>query len=303
LVKAYSLQLKQERVAALNAAKASVASLTEQGFTTLEVSGAFKSVEKDIVRGQNFGIKVYGLMAVTPKPFAKSPLRSAFCPACTDRHCLPVAKHRRWWWPPWARVMMSRLIHALEGSHRESFMLHYNFPPYSVGETGRMSWPAAVVKLVMASWPGVRFARCCPARLTIPIPFAWCRKLPNPMVPARWPRSGGSSLALMDAGVPLAKPVAGIAMGLIKEDKKFAVLTDILGDEDHLGDMDFKVAGTQDGITALQMDIKITSITQEIMKIALEQAKEGADAYSGRNGQGADHRTRRNPCQRPENSE
>jgi polyribonucleotide nucleotidyltransferase len=85
----------------------------------------------------------------------------------------------------------------------------------------------------------------------------------------------GSSLALMDAGVPLAKPVAGIAMGLIKEDKKFAVLTDILGDEDHLGDMDFKVAGTQDGITALQMDIKITSITQEIMKIALEQAKDG----------------------------
>ena len=103
----------------------------------------------------------------------------------------------------------------------------------------------------------------------------------------------GSSLALMDGGVPLKRPVAGIAMGLIKEDRGFAVLSDILGDEDHLGDMDFKVAGTEQGITSLQMDIKITSITPEIMRIALDQAKDGPSAHPGRDGQGADRRPHR----------
>ena len=131
----------------------------------------------------------------------------------------------------------------------------------------------AAVKLVMANWPGGQSIRCCRQKMNSRTPFGWCLRLPNQTAHLLWRQSAVHPLALMDAGVPLAKPVAGIAMGLIKEGDEFAVLSDILGDEDHLGDMDFKVAGTDAGITALQMDIKITSITPEIMEIALDQAK------------------------------
>lgn len=273
LVKAYSLQLKQERVAALNAAKASVASLTEQGFTTLEVSGAFKSVEKDIVRGQilDKGVRIDGRDTKTVRQIASE---VGILPRVHGSSLFTRGETQALVVATLGTGDDEQLIDALEGSHRESFMLHYNFPPYSVGETGRMSGPGRrEIGHGKLAWRAIR--PLLPSKADYPYTIRVVSEITESNGSSSMATVCGSSLALMDAGVPLAKPVAGIAMGLIKEDKKFAVLTDILGDEDHLGDMDFKVAGTQDGITALQMDIKITSITQEIMKIALEQAKEG----------------------------
>ena len=168
----------------------------------------------------------------------------------------------------------AQIIDALTGERKEPFMLHYNFPPFSVGETGMMGSPKRreighgnlAKRGVKAVMPGIE-------------KFPYVIRVVSEILESNGSSSMasvcGSSLALMDAGVPIKAPVAGVAMGLVKEGSRFQVLTDILGDEDHLGDMDFKVAGTKDGITALQMDIKITSITREIMKVALEQAKSG----------------------------
>ena len=168
----------------------------------------------------------------------------------------------------------AQIIDALDGERKEPFMLHYNFPPFSVGETGMMGSPKRreighgnlAKRGVKAVMPGVE-------------KFPYVLRVVSEVLESNGSSSMasvcGSSLALMDAGVPITAPVAGVAMGLVKEGDRFQVLTDILGDEDHLGDMDFKVAGTKDGITALQMDIKITSITSEIMKVALAQARDG----------------------------
>jgi len=167
-----------------------------------------------------------------------------------------------------------QIIDALEGEYRENFMLHYNFPPYSVGETGRMGSPGRrEVGHGKLAWRAIR--PLLPDKDAFPYTVRVVSEITESNGSSSMATVCGSSLSLMDAGVPLPQAVAGIAMGLIKEDQGFAVLSDILGDEDHLGDMDFKVAGTSTGITALQMDIKITSITPEIMKIALEQAREG----------------------------
>ena len=167
-----------------------------------------------------------------------------------------------------------QIIDALEGEFREHFMLHYNFPPYSVGETGRMGSPGRrEIGHGKLAWRAMR--PLLPAKDAFPYTIRVVSEITESNGSSSMATVCGTSLSLMDAGVPLPSPVAGIAMGLIKEDRGFAVLSDILGDEDHLGDMDFKVAGTQKGITALQMDIKITSITEEIMKIALGQAKDG----------------------------
>src|SRR6478672_11729976 len=167
-----------------------------------------------------------------------------------------------------------QIIDALEGEYREFFMLHYNFPPYSVGETGRMGSPGRrEIGHGKLAWRAIK--PLLPTREKFPYTLRLVSEITESNGSSSMATVCGSSLAMMDAGVPLKRPVAGIAMGLIKEDRGFAVLSDILGDEDHLGDMDFKVAGTDSGITALQMDIKITSITFEIMKIALEQAKDG----------------------------
>ena len=153
-------------------------------------------------------------------------------------------------------------------------MHHYNFPPYSVGECGRMGSPGRrEIGHGKLAWRAIH--PMLPDAENFPYTLRVVSEITESNGSSSMATVCGTSLALMDAGVPLKKPVAGIAMGLIKEDKDYAVLSDILGDEDHLGDMDFKVAGTKDGITSLQMDIKITSITQEIMKIALEQAKDG----------------------------
>jgi polyribonucleotide nucleotidyltransferase len=168
----------------------------------------------------------------------------------------------------------AQIIDGLMGEKKEPFMLHYNFPPFSVGETGMMGSPKRreighgnlAKRGVKAVMPGVE-------------KFPYVIRVVSEILESNGSSSMasvcGTSLALMDAGVPIKAPVAGVAMGLVKEGDRFKVLTDILGDEDHLGDMDFKVAGTKDGITALQMDIKITSITREIMKVALDQAREG----------------------------
>jgi polyribonucleotide nucleotidyltransferase len=168
----------------------------------------------------------------------------------------------------------AQVIDGLTGERKEPFMLHYNFPPFSVGETGMMGSPKRreighgnlAKRGVKAVMPGVE-------------KFPYVIRVVSEILESNGSSSMasvcGSSLALMDAGVPIKAPVAGVAMGLVKEGARFQVLTDILGDEDHLGDMDFKVAGTKDGITALQMDIKITSITREIMKVALDQARSG----------------------------
>ncbi|HEY2675512.1 MAG TPA: polyribonucleotide nucleotidyltransferase [Steroidobacteraceae bacterium] len=168
----------------------------------------------------------------------------------------------------------AQIIDGLTGERKEPFMLHYNFPPFSVGETGMMGSPKRreighgnlAKRGVKAVMPGVE-------------KFPYVIRVVSEILESNGSSSMasvcGTSLALMDAGVPIKAPVAGVAMGLVKEGSRFQVLTDILGDEDHLGDMDFKVAGTKDGVTALQMDIKITSITREIMKVALDQARDG----------------------------
>jgi polyribonucleotide nucleotidyltransferase len=167
-----------------------------------------------------------------------------------------------------------QIIDALEGEFREHFMLHYNFPPYATGETKRMGSPGRrEVGHGKLAWRAVH--PLLPKKEDFPYTLRVVSEITESNGSSSMATVCGSSLALMDAGVPLRRPVAGIAMGLIKENSGFAVLSDILGDEDHLGDMDFKVAGTTEGVTSLQMDIKITSITPEIMKIALGQARDG----------------------------
>ena len=168
----------------------------------------------------------------------------------------------------------SQIIDALEGERREPFMLHYNFPPFCVGETGRVGSPKRreighgrlAKRGVLASMPGLE---------DFPYSIRVVSEITESNGSSSMASVCGTSLSLMDAGVPIKAPVAGVAMGLIKEADAFAVLTDIMGDEDHLGDMDFKVAGTENGINALQMDIKIDGITKEIMETALAQAKDG----------------------------
>jgi polyribonucleotide nucleotidyltransferase len=167
-----------------------------------------------------------------------------------------------------------QFIDALEGTYKEHFLLHYNFPPFSVGETGRIGAPGRrEVGHGKLAWRAIH--PVLPLRHEFPYTIRVVSEITESNGSSSMATVCGASLALMDAGVPLRAPTAGIAMGLILEDKRFAVLSDILGDEDHLGDMDFKVAGTEKGITSLQMDIKIAGITEEIMRVALTQAKDG----------------------------
>ncbi len=167
-----------------------------------------------------------------------------------------------------------QFIDALQGTYKESFLLHYNFPPYSVGETGRIGAPGRrEIGHGKLAWRAIH--PMLPSKEEFPYTIRIVSEITESNGSSSMATVCGSSLALMDAGVPLKRPTAGIAMGLILEDKRYAVLSDILGDEDHLGDMDFKVAGTEQGVTSLQMDIKIAGITEEIMRVALGQAKDG----------------------------
>jgi polyribonucleotide nucleotidyltransferase len=167
-----------------------------------------------------------------------------------------------------------QFIDALQGTYKETFLLHYNFPPFSVGETGRIGSPGRrEIGHGKLAWRALH--PMLPPSAEFPYTIRVVSEITESNGSSSMATVCGSSLALMDAGVPLKRPTAGIAMGLILEDKRYAVLSDILGDEDHLGDMDFKVAGTDHGVTSLQMDIKIAGITEEIMKVALAQAKDG----------------------------
>ena len=247
--------------------------------TAIALSGAFKVLESDIVRGGILDtekrIDGRGLADVRPIVSEVGVLPRAHGSALFTRgetQALVVATL--------GTGDDEQLVDALEGTYKENFMLHYNFPPYSVGETGRVGFTGRrEIGHGKLAWRAIK--PMLPTAEDFPYTLRLVSEITESNGSSSMATVCGASLAMMDAGVPLQKPVAGIAMGLIKEGDRFAVLSDILGDEDHLGDMDFKVAGTQDGITSLQMDIKITGITEEIMQVALTQAKGGRDHILG----------------------
>jgi polyribonucleotide nucleotidyltransferase len=270
---AYREHRKQERSNRLDAAKAQVAELFSDEHQRATALKLFKDVEKEIVRGAILreGLRIDGrnTRAVRPISCEVGVLRRAHGSALFTRgetQALAVATL--------GTGQDEQIIDALEGEYRENFMLHYNFPPYSTGEAGRLGSPSRRdVGHGKLAWRAIR--PLLPTKDSFPYTIRVVSEVTESNGSSSMASVCGASLALMDAGVPLPRSVAGIAMGLIKEPEGFAVLSDILGDEDHLGDMDFKVAGTERGVTALQMDIKITSITEEIMRIALSQAREG----------------------------
>ncbi len=270
---AYQEHGKQERSNRLDAAKAQVAELFSDELQRATALKLFKDVEKEIVRGAILreGLRIDGrnTRAVRPISCEVGVLRRAHGSALFTRgetQALAVATL--------GTGQDEQIIDALEGEYRENFMLHYNFPPYSTGEAGRLGSPGRrEIGHGKLAWRAIR--PLLPTKEGFPYTIRVVSEVTELNGSSSMASVCGASLALMDAGVPLPRSVAGIAMGLIKEPEGFAVLSDILGDEDHLGDMDFKVAGTERGVTALQMDIKITSITEEIMRIALSQAREG----------------------------
>ncbi|MGY8962154.1 MAG: polyribonucleotide nucleotidyltransferase [Rhodospirillales bacterium] len=271
---AYQMQVKQDRQEALSAAKRKATESLGDNTAEVAVAGkVFKSMEQDIVRGSilKTGKRIDGRTTVDVRQIESEVgvLRRAHGSALFTRgetQALVTATL--------GTGRDEQIIDALEGEFRENFMLHYNFPPYSVGETGRMGGTGRrEVGHGKLAWRAIR--PLLPSKEDFPYTLRVVSEITESNGSSSMATVCGTSLALMDAGVPLGRPVAGIAMGLIKEGDDFAVLSDILGDEDHLGDMDFKVAGTDQGITSLQMDIKITSITKDIMEIALNQAKGG----------------------------
>jgi polyribonucleotide nucleotidyltransferase len=271
---AYTIQVKQQRYAAIGAAKGRAKeALVAEGFTAEAVGAVFKDVEADILRGSvlDTGRRIDGRSTVDIRPIVAEVgvLPRAHGSALFTRgetQALVVATL--------GTNQDEQIIDALEGEYRENFMLHYNFPPYSVGEAGRMGSPGRrEIGHGKLAWRAVH--PLLPTKEQFPYTMRIVSEITESNGSSSMATVCGTSLALMDAGAPLDRPIAGIAMGLIKEGERFAVLSDILGDEDHLGDMDFKVAGTEKGVTALQMDIKITSITEEIMRIALGQAQQG----------------------------
>ncbi|MBX3456795.1 MAG: polyribonucleotide nucleotidyltransferase [Candidatus Paracaedibacteraceae bacterium] len=274
LQKAYSITTKAERYAAIDAAydkavdKVGIAEGQELNFDM-----AFEALKSEVVRTDilDKGSRVDGRDLKTVRPID---VQVGVLPRTHGSALFTRGETQALVVSTLGTAQDEQMIDALEGEYRERFMLHYNFPPYSVNETGRMSGPGRrEIGHGKLAWRAIR--PLLPAKDQFPYTLRTVSEITESNGSSSMATVCGTSLALMDAGVPMARPVAGIAMGLVKEGKKFAVLTDILGDEDHLGDMDFKVAGTSEGITALQMDIKITSITSEIMKVALEQAREG----------------------------
>ncbi|MFG1345358.1 polyribonucleotide nucleotidyltransferase [Xanthobacter autotrophicus DSM 431] len=277
---AYKIKQKQDRYAAVGAAKAKVKKYYEElaiGGTSVPnpqvVSEVFKALEASIVRWAilDDGIRIDGRDVRTVRPIVSEVgiLPRAHGSALFTRgetQALVVATL--------GTGEDEQFIDSLEGTYKEHFLLHYNFPPFSVGETGRMGSPGRrEIGHGKLAWRAIH--PMLPAKHEFPYTLRVVSEILESNGSSSMATVCGSSLALMDAGVPLRRPVAGIAMGLILEGEKFAVLSDILGDEDHLGDMDFKVAGTEQGVTSLQMDIKIAGITEEIMKVALTQAKDG----------------------------
>jgi polyribonucleotide nucleotidyltransferase len=274
---AYTLTEKMERYAKIKEIKAAAVEALSKGetpkFTGEQVGAEFSNLEYRLVRGKILDgqpridgrdTKTVRAINIRTGVLARTHGSALFTRGETQALVVTTLGTGR----------DAQIIDGLMGEKKEPFMLHYNFPPFSVGETGMMGSPKRreighgnlAKRGVKAVMPGVD-------------KFPYVIRVVSEILESNGSSSMasvcGTSLALMDAGVPIKAPVAGVAMGLVKEGDRFKVLTDILGDEDHLGDMDFKVAGTKDGITALQMDIKITSITREIMKVALDQARDG----------------------------
>ncbi len=274
VAKAYSNTDKMERYAAKDAVKAeAVEAFLSDDITKEMIGGAFKQLEADVVRGSiiKTGNRIDGRDTKTVRQIVAE---VGILPRAHGSALFTRGETQALVVTTLGTGQDEQIIDALEGESRSRFLLHYNFPPYSVGEAGRVGPPGRrEIGHGKLAWRALN--PLLPAAEDFPYTMRNVSEITESNGSSSMASVCGSSLAMMDAGVPLKRPVAGIAMGLIKEDKDFAVLSDILGDEDHLGDMDFKVAGTSDGITSLQMDIKITSINEDIMKIALEQAKDG----------------------------
>jgi polyribonucleotide nucleotidyltransferase len=270
---AYQQAGKQDRTNRLEAVKAQLAELFPDEEHHATAAKLFKDVEKEIVRGSVLrgGQRIDGRDARTVRPIA---CEVGVLPRTHGSALFTRGETQSLAVATLGTGQDEQIIDALEGEYRENFLLHYNFPPYSTGEAGRMGSPSRRdIGHGKLAWRAVR--PLLPSKDSFPYTIRVVSEITESNGSSSMASVCGASLALMDAGVPLARPVAGIAMGLIKEAEGFAVLSDILGDEDHLGDMDFKVAGSENGVTALQMDIKITSITEEIMRQALHQARTG----------------------------
>ena len=263
LQKAFDESDKQIRTGLISAAKEKVTAMFEgdDTYSKVEISDQFKSVEKKIVRTQilkdvrNIKCEV----GILPKVHGSALFTRGETQALVVTTLGTSDDEQR--------------LETLDGAERSRFMLHYNFPPYSVGEVGRIGTGRREIGHGKLAWRAINSS--LPSKEEFPYTFRIVSEITESNGSSSMATVCGASLALMDAGVPIKTPIAGIAMGLIKEGDDYSILSDILGDEDHLGDMDFKVAGTKDGITSLQMDIKITGITFEIMEKALDQAKEG----------------------------
>ncbi len=274
LEKAFSEKDKKKRSELINLATEKCKSLFEgdETYSEIEILLQLKNIEKDIVRTKILKTKKRidgrGLSDVRPIKCEVGVLPRTHGSALFTR-----GETQALVTTTLGTTEDEQRIESLEGQKRVRFMLHYNFPPFSVGETGRIGTGRREVGHGKLAWRALNSS--LPDKEKFPYTLRVVSEITESNGSSSMATVCGASLALMDAAVPIAEPVAGIAMGLIKEKKEFTVLSDILGDEDHLGDMDFKVAGTKDGITSLQMDIKITGITFEIMEQALNQAKEG----------------------------
>ncbi|MBL8587075.1 MAG: polyribonucleotide nucleotidyltransferase [Methylobacteriaceae bacterium] len=277
LREAYKKTVKQERYAAVDAVKAKVNAALVEGdnakFDKQLVGEVFHELQAKVVRWNilDTGTRIDGRDLKTVRPIL------------SQVHVLPRTHGSALFTRGETQALVvatlgtgedEQFVDALEGTYKERFLLHYNFPPYSVGETGRVGSPKRrEIGHGKLAWRALR--PMLPTQAEFPYTIRVVSEITESNGSSSMATVCGSSLALMDAGVPMKRPTAGIAMGLILEGSRYAVLSDILGDEDHLGDMDFKVAGTERGVTSLQMDIKIAGITEEIMKVALAQAKDG----------------------------
>ncbi len=273
LREAFQTADKMDRQDKVSAAKAKLMErlIKEDGPDEGEVSGAFKDLEKDIVRSRIIAGKprIDGRDNTTVRGIES---RVGVLPRTHGSALFTRGETQALVVTTLGTTRDAQIIDALQGSYKDQFLLHYNFPPYSVGETGRTGSPGRrEIGHGRLAKRGV--LAVMPDQDSFPYTVRVVSEITESNGSSSMASVCGTSLSLMDAGVPIKAPVAGIAMGLVKEGKDFAVLTDILGDEDHLGDMDFKVAGTKEGINALQMDIKIQGITKEIMEQALEQAQ------------------------------
>jgi polyribonucleotide nucleotidyltransferase len=275
----YAIADKMQRHTAVDAAKAKVIAhylpegVENPAYDKQRVGGVFKDLEAKIVRWNilDTGQRIDGRDVKTVRPIV------------AEVGVLPRAHGSALFTRGETQALVittlgtgedEQYVDALPGTYKETFMLHYNFPPFSVGEVGRMGSPRRrEVGHGKLAWRAIH--PVLPPHHEFPYTVRVVSEITESNGSSSMATVCGSSLALMDAGVPLKRPTAGIAMGLILEGERFAVLSDILGDEDHLGDMDFKVAGTERGVTSLQMDIKISGITEQIMQVALAQAKDG----------------------------